>query len=242
MKKNTHLQMPASPYDDLASLYDSIYDTPMGRAENAIVFSRIAPYVARAQAILDVGCGTGLLLDALDVSRDAYVGIDISLPMLAVAGTKHPAHTFLQADMHDLSCFPDSSFDLVVLLFAVLSYARNPAAVVAECARVLAPGGMVVCLPNTPKPRTRASYDYVAQQVMHPKPTYLVSAAELEALFASHFGCISLCGIHAFAETLYPVLPKSLLRPYLALETATVGRLWPDACYFHLLKATVRKD
>lgn len=47
------------------------------------------------------------------------------------------------ADIHDLSMFTDASFDAAVLS-AVLQYCRNPFQVVAETARVLRPGGIVI--------------------------------------------------------------------------------------------------
>lgn len=73
-----------------------------------------------AERILNVG-GTGLVGAVnFDLSDDADV----------------------QGDAHDLSCFSDASFDLVICT-AMLQYCREPARVVAEIHRVLEPGGRV---------------------------------------------------------------------------------------------------
>ena len=97
--------------------------------------------------VLDVGTGTGRMLEVLAPRVDAGLGVDASRAMLALArarlarpGLGHCA--VRQADMYRLP-LPDRAYDLV-LLHMVLHHAEDPAAALAEAARVLAPGGRLV--------------------------------------------------------------------------------------------------
>lgn len=95
-------------------------------------------------AILDVGCGTGALLAAMAgrVPASRLAGVDLSPAMLAVARRRLEGRALLvAADAADLP-FPDRAFDLVVSTSA-LHYWPDPAAGLAEIARVLKPEGRV---------------------------------------------------------------------------------------------------
>jgi ArsR family transcriptional regulator len=97
--------------------------------------------------VLDVGTGTGRLLELLGPRATTALGIDASRDMLALArsrlGRAGLAHCSVRlADMYRLP-LPDGSFDLVVLQM-VLHYAEDPAAALAEAARVLRPGGCLI--------------------------------------------------------------------------------------------------
>lgn len=50
-------------YDALADHYDERYDTPVGREEDEIVKGWISSPHLATDHVLDIGCGTGLLLD-----------------------------------------------------------------------------------------------------------------------------------------------------------------------------------
>jgi SAM-dependent methyltransferase len=89
--------------------------------------------------LLDLGCGTGLLL-ALARERGAeVVGLDVSPPMLDVAARRLPDAELHVADLQTLP-FPDASFDVVTAVNA-FQFAADSVAAVADAARVLRPGG-----------------------------------------------------------------------------------------------------
>lgn len=67
--------------------------------------------VPSGQRVIEIGCGTGDLLAALDPSYG--VGIDFSPAMTAEAQQRHPSLEFLCADAHDLTV--DGVFDVVIL-------------------------------------------------------------------------------------------------------------------------------
>jgi ubiquinone/menaquinone biosynthesis C-methylase UbiE len=103
--------------------------------------------LGRVEDLLDVGTGTGRMLEIFGPRVGHAVGVDMSRDMLAVArvnleraGLKNC--TVRQADMYALP-FARPGFDLVVLN-QVLHFAERPAEAVAEAARVLRPGGRLL--------------------------------------------------------------------------------------------------
>ena len=71
--------------------------------------------VPEGMRVLELGCGTGQLLAALQPA--AGVGVDFSPNMVAIAREKHPECTFLVGDVEDerfLSTLP-GPFDVIVL-------------------------------------------------------------------------------------------------------------------------------
>jgi ubiquinone/menaquinone biosynthesis C-methylase UbiE len=101
---------------------------------------RVLPY-ARGR-ILDVGCGTGLLLERL-AGRGETVGVDLSTSMLTRAARRRRATgtraTLVCGDVQRLP-FRDDAFDSVVSTFAINAVPDLEDAF-AEMLRVLQPGG-----------------------------------------------------------------------------------------------------
>jgi SAM-dependent methyltransferase len=108
----------------------------------------------RGGRILDVACGTGYGTAMLGA-----VGVDVSLEALRYA-KRHPAR-YVAADAARLP-FGKGGFDAVVS-FETIEHVADPERFVAECARVLKPGGQfLVSTPNrelwsprSPKPLQR---------------------------------------------------------------------------------------
>jgi ArsR family transcriptional regulator len=103
--------------------------------------------------ILDVGTGTGKILAMLGPRADQGLGIDASREMLALARANLDAAGLRQCqvrhgDMYMLPV-PSQSYDLVTV-HQVLHYADDPAAVIAEAARALRPGGRLVVVDFAP--------------------------------------------------------------------------------------------
>ena len=107
--------------------------------------------------LLDVGTGTGQLLELLAPRVEGALGVDASRAMLALARTRlakpELSHCGVrQADMYRLP-LGDATFDTVVLQM-VLHYAEDPAAALIEAARVLRPGGALIVIDLAPHART----------------------------------------------------------------------------------------
>jgi ubiquinone/menaquinone biosynthesis C-methylase UbiE len=103
--------------------------------------------VPRPSAVLDVGCGTGYLLRRLAARcPDArMVGIDPAPAMITAARAaagENSRLAFLTGTAEGLT-WPDRTFDLIVSTTSFDHWA-DQAAGLAQCARVLAPGGALV--------------------------------------------------------------------------------------------------
>jgi ArsR family transcriptional regulator len=107
--------------------------------------------------VLDVGTGTGRVLEFLAPRLACGLGIDASRTMLALARVRlaKPELSHVGVRLADMYALPlhDASYD-VVLLQMVLHYAEDPAQVIAEAARVLAPGGRLLIVDLAPHGRS----------------------------------------------------------------------------------------
>jgi ubiquinone/menaquinone biosynthesis C-methylase UbiE len=103
--------------------------------------------------LLDIGTGTGRMLELFAPRVERAVGLDQSRDMLAVARVNLERAmlrncTVRLGDMYALP-FATPSFDLVIL-HQVLHFAERPAEAVAEAARVLRPGGRLLIVDFAP--------------------------------------------------------------------------------------------
>lgn len=109
-------------------------------------FSVLAGYIWHLKpggAVLDVGCGQGVLLRRLPGSAySRYVGIDVSVSAVSVAQQHHNERVaFLAADCEDYS--PAEQFDVIVFN-EVLCCLRDPLHTVERYARSLKPAGLLL--------------------------------------------------------------------------------------------------
>lgn len=102
--------------------------------------------------ILDIGCGTGLLLNILNelYPNSKLNGIDISEKMILKATNNVPRANIVKSDVHSLP-FDDEKFDLVVCTASFHHY-ENDFSVMNEVKRVLKPGGKFIVLDSIRDP------------------------------------------------------------------------------------------
>lgn len=103
--------------------------------------------------LLDIGTGTGRMLEVLAPSAGRAEGLDRSRSMLAIAranlGRLNMEHCHVRhGDMYDLP-FSDHSFD-TILFHQVLHFVDDPETAVEEAARTLRPGGRILIVDFAP--------------------------------------------------------------------------------------------
>lgn len=128
-----------SYYDDFAGWYERERHLPYHRMLDDLEVEVVERY-ARGKDVLEVGCGTGLILDRVRrFARHAH-GIDLSGGMLARA-----AQRGLPVAQASATALPmaNASVD-VAYAFKVLAHIPDISGALAEMARVVRPGGWVL--------------------------------------------------------------------------------------------------
>ncbi|NIO72449.1 MAG: methyltransferase domain-containing protein, partial [Anaerolineae bacterium] len=97
----------------------------------------------RAERVLDVGCGTGVITEEMAARcKGQVIGVDVDAAMVEFAQDRDDQAEYRVGDAHQLD-FPDGHFDVVACHF-LLMWVSNPALAVREMARVTRPGGAVL--------------------------------------------------------------------------------------------------
>ena len=126
-------------YDDFATWYERERGHGYHQLLDDLEVSLVERYGAGAR-VLEVGCGTGLLLGRVRQFASYATGMDLSAGMLARA-----AQRGLPVTLGNATALPyaDDSFD-VVYSFKVLAHVADIRTALAEMARVTRPGGHVL--------------------------------------------------------------------------------------------------
>ena len=120
-----------------AAMREVLADAPLGR-------------------LIDIGTGTGRMIELFAPGATHALGIDKSSEMLRLARAKLGEQGLANAELRqaDLYALPlgDGAAD-VAILHHVLHFAQQPGAAIAEAARVLAPGGRLLIADFAPHDR-----------------------------------------------------------------------------------------
>lgn len=139
-----HKRLSKEFFDNQASIYDEV-EAAGGNARS------LYPHIIRLMdehgfdSALDVGCGTGELIDIILKQEPGkrFTGIDISDEMIRIADEKlDGAASFIVGDSEDLP-FDDCSFDVVICNHSFHHYPA-PEKVLVEIRRVLKGGGLFI--------------------------------------------------------------------------------------------------
>ncbi len=101
----------------------------------------------KGQQVLDVGCGGGILSDAMARAGAHVTGIDLATKSLKVAQlhaleTQTPNVAYREVSAEALAAEKPATFDLVTCM-EMLEHVPDPASVVKACATLVKPGGWV---------------------------------------------------------------------------------------------------
>ena len=159
-------------------------------AEDAVESAICAALGGDLGVLVDVGTGTGRMIELLGRQAQAALGIDRSPEMLRLARGRIEASGMAHAEVRrgDMYALPrgDGSVDTVVF-HQVLHFADDPAAVIAEGARVLAPGGRLLIVDFMPHQREelRSQQRHVRLGFGDAQVTGWMAAAALQARVAA---------------------------------------------------------
>jgi ubiquinone/menaquinone biosynthesis C-methylase UbiE len=150
--KRQRAERAAAYFRENAPHWDRIRSLYVDEREVEAALSEIVA-AAAPRDLLDIGTGTGRMIEVLAPGVGSVLGVDQSREMLAFARVNLERAGVSNGmvrlgDMYQLP-LPDASFDAVVI-HQVLHYADRPAAVIAEAARVLRPGGVLVVVDFAP--------------------------------------------------------------------------------------------
>lgn len=140
-----------SPYDSFAWIYNRYWGPSVVGRLLPMLDRLLMPDLPPLAHILDVGCGTGWLAQALSARGYHVTGIDSSAVMLAYATENAPTATFVQADARNIVVPPQ--FHAVISTSDSLNHVidRDDLLVVLRMiAGALLPGGRVVLDMTTP--------------------------------------------------------------------------------------------
>jgi 2-polyprenyl-6-hydroxyphenyl methylase/3-demethylubiquinone-9 3-methyltransferase len=160
-------------YEELGDGWYTATDHPIAllRAENKVRVPWILSEIGSNKTVLDIGCGAGILTNALAEKGHTVHGIDLSEMSLQVAKKRDATQSvvYRQASGYSLP-YPAQTFD-VVCAMDLLEHVEEPQKVIAEASRVLKPNGLFFfhtfnrnllsylliikavdwCVPNAPK-------------------------------------------------------------------------------------------
>jgi SAM-dependent methyltransferase len=132
--------------------------------------------------VLDLGCRDGALTRAYLAGNDV-VGIDVDREALAQAAALGIATVW--ADAEEPLPFADANFDAVVA-GELFEHLRDPAALVAECRRLLRPGGTFIgSVPNAFRLKNRLRFLVGRAPEADPTHLHLFRPADVRDLLAA---------------------------------------------------------
>ena len=145
-------QVAQSFFARLAPQWDRIRSLHAPEAAvEAAVQDALGPKPIRS--LLDLGTGTGRMLQLLAPRVSRAVGLDASHAMLSVAraNLEKAGRTGIELRQGDIYAppFPRNTFDLVVI-HQVLHYLDDPARAIREAGRLIAPGGRILVVDFAP--------------------------------------------------------------------------------------------
>jgi ubiquinone/menaquinone biosynthesis C-methylase UbiE len=185
--RGSRADMAAQYFAAHAGEWDSLRSLHVAESEVEEAIGRIL-HTAPLGTVLDVGTGTGRMIELFSADAEHFVALDNNTEMLRLARAKlaamdMPSSARVDIMLGDFNALPlaDQSFD-TILFHQVLHYAQHPERVISEAARVLAPGGRLMIVDF-------AAHDREELRTIHAHARLGFADQTLEQAFAA-------CGIH----------------------------------------------
>jgi ubiquinone/menaquinone biosynthesis C-methylase UbiE len=142
--------MAAAYFAEHAGEWDQLRSLHVAESEVEAAMLRLLN-IAPLGNVLDIGTGTGRMIELFAARAARFTAIDNNAEMLRVARAKlsasgrHDHAARVEIKLGDFNALPlaDGGFD-TILLHQVLHYAQDPDKVISEAVRVLAPSGRIM--------------------------------------------------------------------------------------------------
>jgi len=214
-------------YDSEAPRYDADYQQTVHHAEDRVMAGILRRMLRRRDVfvVMDVGCGTGKLIELTRINPCRYWGFDPASRMIAAHNRRYPRH---RADcMQWRSLTGVDQFEFAVSLFGSLSHQADIWFALEMIRRKLLPGGRVLLMFYGHRSAGRPSFICGGQ----PVDTWTYDAETLRLELGVYFEDVRVRGLTLLSERMINLLPRWLAAAYLWLETQTLGRWFPDRAY-----------
>ena len=136
-------------YNSIANDYDTIFVDNLSKSEDKALLKILNPLITEAIIndclILDVGSGTGWLLDHTNIPKANCKGFDISTEMIACSSKKHNGYSFYPKDM---KVKWTEKAKLILSLWTVANY-DTPKRQIRYTAQALLPEGKALFVVHT---------------------------------------------------------------------------------------------
>jgi ubiquinone/menaquinone biosynthesis C-methylase UbiE len=163
--RTTRTDMAAAYFAAHAAEWDSLRSLHVAETEVEAAIGAIL-HMAPLGNVLDVGTGTGRMVELFAAEADHFVALDNSTEMLRLARAKlanldRETAGKVEIMLGDFNALPldNARFDTVIF-HQVLHYAQHPEGVIAEAARVLAPNGRLLIVDF-------AAHDHEELRIVH---------------------------------------------------------------------------
>jgi methionine biosynthesis protein MetW len=183
-------------------------------AENPVVVRQVRACLPRGGRVLDLGCGSGVLLGRLAGHAGYRAGVELST--IAAAAATHVADRVVTSPVTAPLPFDDSSFDVVVCA-DILEHLPDPRAALEAVARLCRPGGaVVISVPNVANWQARLR---LLRGVWRYEPTGLFDTGHLRFLTRDTLAEL-VVGSGLTVESCIPARP-----PHLGIQVPALMRL-----------------
>jgi len=102
-------------YKYLAEIYDEVKSVFWQNQSY-----KIRKYIQTDSKVLDLGSGTGLAIEFLNILPENYTGIELSNDMLQLAKAKYPEYVFINDSIIDINL--DTKYDLIICCFDTINH------------------------------------------------------------------------------------------------------------------------
>jgi ubiquinone biosynthesis O-methyltransferase len=142
-----HKNIVRSGFNSISGFYDFWYDTPLGAYADRVekrAFQSFLRTLPSNALILDLGTGTGVLLQFLLQKKFEVIGIDFSKDMIKKASEKigNNQGSLVLGDIENLP-FQNETFEIVTAM-TTIEFVKNVEKLLQEIRRVLKPGAQLI--------------------------------------------------------------------------------------------------